>query len=63
MTKVVAAVRFQKLEDTPEDTSEDTMEEIYAGRNYEGQGRRTRLKDMDSKGKNVRKKRYLAPPP
>jgi len=55
----VAAVRFQKSEDT----SEDTMEEIYAGRNYEGQGRRTRTKDkdkdkdkdntkdMDSKGK------------
>ena len=59
MTKVVAAVRFQKSEDT----SEDAMEEIYAGRNYEGQGRRTRLKDMDSKGKNVRKKRYLVPPP
>jgi len=53
MTKVVAAVRFQKSEDTPE----DAMEEIYAGRNYEGQGRRTRLKDMDSKGKNVRNKR------
>src|ERR1700674_5839382 len=33
MTKVVAAVRFQKSEDTPE----DNKEEIYAGRN-EGQG-------------------------
>ena len=33
MTKVVAAVRFQKSEDT----MEDNMEEIYAGRNYEGQ--------------------------